>query len=811
MSYAEIAVNTAVTQTYDYHIPDALPVRVGHLVRVSFGTSAQAGIVVHIKPTSDIAQTKPILEILDPEPVVASHHIALAQWMSDYYLTPIGQTLWLFLPPGVVGQSERIVHLLDADADVRGVKRTAIVEHLRAHDGQLSERALERLCDSKHLSPQLRALAEAGVVGLASQLAPPSVQARFIDTARLLMDADALLTGAGGRRLGARQKRIVDFMAQFDGAWVDAPDILQACFATPADLRKMAGHGWLALSTRREVRDSLLGQVFEPHPTRRLTPDQTRAYDAIAQSMDEGRAQTFLLHGVTGAGKTEVYLQAMQRALDVGKQALVLVPEIALTPQTVGRIVGRFGGDGGRVAIVHGSLNLGERYDTWQRARRGEIDVIVGTRSALFTVLPRPGVIVLDEEHDPSYKHSPPFNPPYYHARVVAHRMAEGLGVPLILASATPDLETMYHAQAGRITYLHLPQRIASDGAGTHIVLPDVEIVDMREELKANNRGMFSRALHSALSDVLARDEQAIVLLNRRGQATYVFCRDCGYVAQCIQCDTPLTYHRQGEALRCHHCGHQQTPPKVCPECASERIRYFGAGTQQVEDEVHRVFPDARLIRWDADTASQPHQHDVILSAFRSQQADILIGTQMIAKGLDLPRVTLVGVVSADPGLMLPDYRATERAFQLLAQVAGRAGRSQRGGRVIVQTYQPDHPAIQHARTHDYATFSQQELEARRQIGYPPYRRLARVLIHHSHPFEAERQAKTIAQTLRERIEAQGMSDTHLIGAVPCFFRRLEGHYRWQVLVRSPEPADLLRHVHLHPGIYVDIDPVDVL
>jgi primosomal protein N' (replication factor Y) len=314
-------------------------------------------------------------------------------------------------------------------------------------------------------------------------------------------------------------------------------------------------------------------------------------FDAIAQALNQERGDVFVLHGVTGAGKTEVYLQAIAHALTQGKQALVLVPEIALTPQTVGRIVGRFGGAGGRVAIVHGRLSVGERYDTWQRARRGEIDVIVGTRSACFTVLPNLGIIVLDEEHDASYKHAPPMHPPYYHARDVAVQMAQRQGAPLILASATPDLETYQRAQRGDYVYVPLARRIATGGKGTHIDLPPVHIVDMRDELRSGNRTMFSRALQASLADVLGREEQAILLLNRRGQATYIFCRDCGYVLECANCDTPLTYHRAGEQLRCHHCGHQQNPPKTCPECGGEHIRYFGAGTQQVESKLQEIFP----------------------------------------------------------------------------------------------------------------------------------------------------------------------------------------------------------------------------
>jgi primosomal protein N' (replication factor Y) len=813
--YAEVAVYSAVEGTFDYHIPDDLRVQVGHLVRVSFGTNTLPAIVLRIKDQSDIASTKPIAEILDDEPVVNDEQITLAQWMSETYLTPIGQVLWLFLPPGITGQTERIITLLERDADVldavRGQKRQAIVEVLRQNSNPMLERELEKAVNSKHLRPQLRALQEADILRVEARLAQPSAHHRMIATVQLIVSADMLLRNEGGRKLGTRQRRIIEYLLPFDGAVVDVPDVTANAYAAPSDLRKMAQYGWMKLGERQEVRDSLLGQVFEPHPEHRLTPDQQVAFDAIAQALNQERGDVFVLHGVTGAGKTEVYLQAIAHALTQGKQALVLVPEIALTPQTVGRIVGRFGGAGGRVAIVHGRLSVGERYDTWQRARRGEIDVIVGTRSACFTVLPNLGIIVLDEEHDASYKHAPPMHPPYYHARDVAVQMAQRQGAPLILASATPDLETYQRAQRGDYVYVPLARRIATGGKGTHIDLPPVHIVDMRDELRSGNRTMFSRALQASLADVLGREEQAILLLNRRGQATYIFCRDCGYVLECANCDTPLTYHRAGEQLRCHHCGHQQNPPKTCPECGGEHIRYFGAGTQQVESKLQEIFPEARLLRWDADTTPSPEQHESILRTFREHHADILIGTQMIAKGLDLPRVTLVGVVSADPGLNLPDYRAPERGFQLLSQVAGRAGRSERGGHVIIQTYQPQHPTIVATAQHDYASWADEALQTRREIGYPPFRRLARILVLNQHPIHAEREAKHIAHDLQTIINDHNYSDASLIGAVPCFFRRINKDYRWQVIVRSPDPAQVLRHFTMRQGIYVDIDPVDLL
>ena len=559
-----------------------------------------------------------------------------------------------------------------------------------------------------------------------------------------------------------------------------------------------------------------------------------RIEDTI-QRLTSRTPHKFLLHGVTGSGKTEIYLRAIADTLQQGRQAIFLVPEIALTPQTIRRVAQRFPD---KVAVVHGSLSRGERYDTWRRARNGEIPVIVGTRSALFTPLPDCGLIVLDEEHDSSYKQTPPLHPPYYHARAVVEKMVALNNGTLILGSATPDLDTRYRALKGDLTYLHLPDRIMghrrrlrelaqqqniavryqpAEGEAMTMELPPVLVVDMRDELKAGNTSMFSRDLQAALEGVLARGEQAMLLLNRRGQSTYVFCRDCGYVVECDNCDTPLTYHRQGEAMRCHHCGFQKPAPEICPVCDSKRIRYFGAGTQQVERAVQKHFPQAKTVRWDADTASRADLHEKILGRFMAGEANVMIGTQMIAKGLDLPLVTLVGVVSADPGLAMPDFRADERAFQLLTQVAGRAGRGVLGGEVIVQTYQPQHRAIVAAAQHDYEAFYDDEIEVRRRMGYPPFRRLARVLIQNTHPIEAERRAEDIAQHLRQRINALEMHDTHLIGPAPCFFSRIDRFYRWQVLVRSSDPLPVLTELQLvsRPDKgqteYLDIDTLDIL
>ena len=599
----------------------------------------------------------------------------------------------------------------------------------------------------------------------------------------------------------------------------DLPDVLQQIAAE--------------VSERVEFLDD-----FEPLP---VMTHARKGFGVQAEAEPEDEPQiaaekspTFLLHGVTGSGKTELYLRAIDLTLALGRSAIFLVPEIALTPQTVRRVAARFPG---KTAVVHSALGEGERYDTWRRARDGLVQIVVGARSALFTPLQDIGLIVLDEEHDHSYKHSPPTLPPYYHARDLAEEMMRRNRGIVILGSATPDIETSFRAEQGVVEKLELPRRImghrvrineqaeragvlpryqsdkSSAGADDAVMidLPPVQVVDMRSELKDGNISIFSRALQHALADVLERREQAILFINRRGQSTFVFCRDCGYIAKCPRCDMPLTHHRLGSNLRCHHCGFIQPEPEICPNCNSRRIKFFGAGTQQVEQALVEMFPRVRAVRWDSDTAASQEAHEAILQRFIERKADVMVGTQMVAKGLDLPLVTLVGVVSADIGLGLPDFRAGERTFQILTQVAGRAGRGLLGGRVILQTYQPDHYAITAAAKHDYAAFYQREIAYRREIAYPPFRRLVRILFRFPNETQAQREAERCAALLRNRLEKLEMTGTELIGPAPCFFTRENNIFRWQVLLRGPDPTLALDGLDIPRGWYVDVDPVEVL
>ncbi len=624
---------------------------------------------------------------------------------------------------------------------------------------------------------------------------------------------------------------VLQFLQSQSGEAVDVGRVYAQTGARMGDLTFLADRGLVVLAETEIIRDSLAHLDFVPSDPPMLVEGQLKAWLALKLVFDQPDPKPVLLHGVTGSGKTEIYMRAVSAALRRGKQAIVLVPEIALTPQTVRRFFARFPG---RVGLLHSQLCAGERYDTWRRARSGELDVVVGTRSAVLSPLPRIGVIAIDEEHEEAYRQDPPVQPPYYNARDVAVEFARRVGAVCILGSATPDLVSVARAERGEYQLLTLPERIMGHGerisgqagmlqvrpkyrpvAGARfpaqfIPLPQVQVVDMRHELRAGNRSMFSRALHRELEDVLQYEQQAILFLNRRGNATYVFCRDCGHTMECVRCGIPLTFHSTLNRLVCHHCNARRSAVERCPQCGGGRIRHFGVGTEAVQAEVERCFPTARTLRWDWDVTRQRGAHEQILRRFCDREADVLIGTQMIAKGLDLPMVTLVGAISCDVGLSLPDYRAAERTFQVLTQVAGRAGRGLLGGRALLQTYMPEHHAIRAAASHDYAAFYRHEMQLREQHGYPPFGKLARLVGRDRSLARVKADAEQVASQLRARIRAERANSTDIIGPAPCFFGRVARQHRWQVVLRGPDPAALV-NIETPAGWRVELDPLSLL
>jgi len=833
--YIEVAVNLPPVQgTFDYHVPIHLEDRIslGHLVTAPFGNRRVQGIVVGIPKSPAVPKTRPVDELIDPDPVLTTAQLDLAKWLASAYHAPLIDCITLMIPPGLSQKADSHYHLIATDANGETPTQKKFLSLLKKR-GDLRGRQIAHALPRVRWRPAAEALLRKGIVERHSVLDPPRVRPRRVRSARLALPPDTALANLGdiGRKGGqaaARRRRVLEALIE-EGEPLEVSWLYAEYGGKRADLVVLEERGLISLSEAEVWRDPLEGIDFVASDPPILTQDQQQAWKDVRQtilrSTNGERTRPILLHGVTGSGKTELYLRAVAETLAQGRSAIVLVPEIALTPQTVRRFLSRFPG---RVGLSHSQLSSGERFDTWRRCRAGLLDVMVGPRSALFAPLPNIGLIVLDESHDDSYKEQE--RSPRYHTLRTTVAYTEILSAACMFGTATPAVVTRYNAEQGRYRLLKLPQRILghrdrlaqqaerlgikdryhdTTGDARYIDLPPVRVVDMRQELKSGNRSIFSRALQKTLDETLQAGHQAILFLNRRGSATYIFCRDCGWVAQCPRCDTPLTHHMNSSRLTCHHCGYAVKPRKLCPACDGSRVKEFGAGTERVQQEVEQFFPQARTIRWDWDSTRARGSHDVILAHFAAHRADVLIGTQMLAKGLDLPLVTLVGVVSADTGLYLPDFRSAERTFQVLTQVAGRAGRGLLGGRVILQTYQPDHYAIRAAAKHDHDSFYRQELRHREELRYPPFSRLVRLVYRSASNTRAEEEAVRLYGTLKDEVQSTDQK-IDLIGPAPCFFKRIRGQHRWQIILRGSDPASVIPD-EFPEGWSINVDPINLL
>jgi primosomal protein N' (replication factor Y) (superfamily II helicase) len=791
--WVEVLVDCPGAQgLFTYRLPPALPIQPGDVLSVPFGTQQVGAIAIRLTPQPpadlDAASIRPVEEIISKSFFPAAYWTLLER-VAEYYCAPLMQVVKVALPPGLLGRSQRRIRIVP-DAVPPGAEvflqtsAQQILTLLRSqknHD--YSWQFIQRQIRGAHRG--LKDLLQRGWVE--SYLEPPAnvrpKQKQAVTRVAQLPLVD----------LSPRQQEILEVLKRQGGEmWLQA--LLQTCQVSSSVLKTLAQKGCIVIQPREVLRLEATAAPDADCP-KALTPDQAAALAAIT----ELQSGTALLHGVTGSGKTEVYLQAIAPLLRQGKSALVLVPEIGLTPQLTDRFRARFGD---RVRVYHSALSDGERYDTWRQMLNGTPQVVIGTRSAIFAPLPHLGILILDEEHDSSFKQDQPA--PCYHARTVAQWRAELANCPLILGSATPSLESW----VGQKTYLSLPQRVESRP------MPPIQVVDMRQEFRQGNRSIFSRPLQAAIAAMVAANQQGILFIHRRGHSTFVSCRDCGYVMECPHCDVSLSYHQTQaggyQSLRCHYCGHGQSHPDRCPVCESPYLKHFGSGTQRVMQELSRQFPDLRCLRFDSDTTRAKGAHRALLTRFAQGEADLLVGTQMLTKGIDLPQVTLVGIISADGLLHLSDYRASERAFQTLTQVAGRAGRGEEPGQVMLQTYSPEHAVIEAVKAQNYTAFIESELNYRASLNYPPYGRL---IVLRLSGFETQ----IVRQTAHQLADQLKESVYEILGPAPAAIERVAGRYRWQILLKggaeeSLPPLEGLRsRCPAGVSLTIDVDPLHLL
>jgi primosomal protein N' (replication factor Y) (superfamily II helicase) len=837
--FAEVAVPVFVRQTFTYRLPGDMASRaqVGCRVLVPFGKKFLTGFLVGLHETleSEVeeADIKDVEELFDESPVITPEIMELTRWVSDYYFAPWGECLRAALPAGAISISEQVLKLTEAG-------RTALAHERRTRDSSSKQRALELLASegfvaSRQLEREfpkpraaalIRQLTRDGLISVTQRIAETRLKPKLQNVVRLTTQrpgAGGRGPGVGGRGtpvpqpltpipqqdkpLNEKQLRVVEVL-ESNNSGIPFSELLDSAGVSSSVVRTLEKRGVVEVFAREVRRDPLAH--IEQQTVERITlnTEQQNALDQIVVRLAKRQYTTFLLHGVTSSGKTEIYIRAMREAVERGATALMLVPEISLTPVFSRRLRTEFGG---ALAILHSSLSEGERTDEWRRIKDGEARVVIGTRSAVFAPLDNIGLVIVDEEHDGSYKQD---ETPRYHGRDTAIVRASRAEAVVVLGSATPSLESFHNAHAGKYTYLRLQTRYGDRG------LAEVHTVDMREVFKRHGKAQtLSDELKSAIGETFARGEQSMILLNRRGFSSFLLCRSCGLAIHCPNCDVTLTYHRYNSSLQCHYCNYIRPVPRVCDACEGEYIHYVGLGTEQLEAMLKEMFPEMNIARLDRDTTRSRGSLEQILMEFAGGGIDLLVGTQMIAKGHDFHNVTLVGVVSVDAGLGLPDFRAAERTFQLLTQVSGRAGRGDRPGRVLIQTYHPEHYALVCARDQNYEEFYRREIVFRRTMHYPPFAALINVLIHDKDFDRAGSTASDFARELRDAAKGSGI---RVLGPAPAAISRIRGEYRFQVLIKAQNRARAREALdvamdrvtgagHNPRSINIEVDPVNLM
>lgn len=776
--YAEIVVNhpsRAVDRVFDYEIPPALKDRIcpGARVIIPFSGSntEREGFVLRTKRTTDAKRIKSIISLATDELAFKPDTVDLIEYMHKRYLATYIEIIHTIIPTGTSLKTVEWIVLQDNTTyNGKNTNDKRIIELLADNGGGMDIYSLLSYFDS-NVKARLAILEKQGIIKreFVHNREINKLKIRAVKLAVSNDEADEYM----GRIRSKIQKRMI--MMLKDNEFISTADIVRFSmgnYSALSTLEKNSIVEFFDIILDRPVYDTDKNPESPPTPT----DEQQRAISVISDSLNSNKADTILLHGVTGSGKTEVFLRAITHTVNMGKSALVLVPEISLTPQMVSRFVKRFGK---RIAILHSGLSLGERYDQWLRIMNNEADIVIGARSAVFAPLSNIGIIIIDEEHSETYKSE---MSPRYHAKEVAIKRAELMGATTVLASATPSVESYKQALSGTYKLIEMNKRYNESS------MPEVQVVDMRNELESGNKSMFSRTLYEAIRSNIDKGEQTILFMNRRGFSTFVSCRKCGFVPQCPNCNISLTYHSYDNSLKCHYCGHKQQNYITCPLCGSKYIRYFGGGTQRVEDEVKKLFPDASVIRLDADVTTRKNAHKEILDSFVKDKIDIMIGTQMVSKGLDFENVTLVGVMSADTMLHINDFRSGERTFDILEQVSGRAGRGTKKGRAIIQTYNPDNFAIDLVKTHDYRAFYNKTISERYAMWYPPYSEM--ICIRFSgDDGEITRRASFMFRNSFGDITKMP-EKIAILGPIQSGISRIKGKYRWQILIKCDD-ADL--------------------
>lgn len=764
-------------RVFDYLVPKELlgRIEIGSRVLVPFsaGNKEVEGFCLGFSEESDSKRLKSIIRLANDASAFDEDMLNVIEWMHSKYLAPYLDIIHTIVPAGTSLKSKEWI-ILENKREEKSEIRGNIIDILEENGGGMEYDTLKERC-GKDVRNQVRAMVKDGALKKEYRQSV-RVKEKTVRCVTLAVSKEEAANEAEKLRKKAPvQSKMLEILTDAD--IISAVDLQKFTDGSASAISALVKKGFVKTLQQKYVRNPYRNRIFEKTEKMNPTPEQERAIKAITASIEKEEFKTYLLHGVTGSGKTEVFMQAIDFAVSKGKSAIMLVPEISLTPQMVSRFMSRFGS---RIAIFHSALSMGERYDQWRRIKDGEADIVIGARSAVFAPLKNIGIIIMDEEHSDTYKSE---MSPRYHARETAIFRAKISSAAVVLASATPSVESCYKARNGEYELLTMQSRYNNNK------MPDIFISDMRSELARGNKSMLSGRLYREIAANLERGEQTILFLNRRGFSTFVSCRTCGYVPTCPNCNISLTYHKFGNVLKCHYCGYERENYTQCPECQSKYIRYFGGGTQKVEEEIKKLFPSASTIRMDMDTTGKKQSHEKILERFEKDKIDILIGTQMVAKGLDFENVTLVGVVTADTMLHINDYRSGERTFAMLEQVSGRAGRGEKEGRAVIQTYTPEHEAVSLVTTHDYNKFYESEIAERKLMWYPPFCEIIAVQFQGSDEKKVASSARRFVEFIGD-IKEMGQK-IQVLGPIPAYISKIKNKYRWQIIFKCEDDNKL--------------------